>query len=91
MGWVGWRNLRGFKPLPISFPSALEFAYAEAPRSMKGAVMGLFFLTAGLGSLLGWGLQTLLSLPTHGWTHCPKDHGEFWGHGCHLLLDMAVS
>ncbi|KFQ37862.1 Solute carrier family 15 member 3, partial [Mesitornis unicolor] len=56
--------------------SGLEFAYAEAPKSMKGATMGLFFFTSGLGSLLGSGLQTLLSLSTHGWMHCPQDYGS---------------
>ncbi|NXX39341.1 S15A3 protein, partial [Tricholaema leucomelas] len=56
--------------------SGLEFAYTEAPKSMKGAVMGLFFFTSGLGSLLGEGLLSLLSQPTHGWMHCPKDPGS---------------
>lgn len=42
--------------------------------------MGLFFFISGVGSLLGSGLLTLLSLPTHGWTRCPEDNGERW-HG----------
>ncbi|NXG72444.1 S15A3 protein, partial [Baryphthengus martii] len=54
----------------------LEFAYAEAPKTMRGATMGLFFFTSGLGSLLGLGLVTLLSLPPHGWTRCLKDYGN---------------
>ncbi|NXN14178.1 S15A3 protein, partial [Indicator maculatus] len=55
--------------------SRLEFACTEAPRSMKGAIMGLFCFTSGLGFLLGEGLLALLSQPTRGWMQCPKDSG----------------
>ncbi|NXD88376.1 S15A3 protein, partial [Halcyon senegalensis] len=67
--------LLGIGEVFTSIP-ALEFSYTEAPESMRGATMGLFFFTSGLGSLLGSGLLTLLSLPTHGWTRCPKDSGS---------------
>lgn len=60
-------------PLPLS--AGLEFAYSEAPRSMQGAIMGIFFCLSGVGSLLGSSLVALLSLPG-GWLHCPKDQGE---------------
>ncbi|NWI67947.1 S15A3 protein, partial [Todus mexicanus] len=67
--------LLGVSELFTNIPG-LEFAYTEAPRSMRGATTGLFIFTSGVGLLLGSGLWTLLSLPTHGWTRCPEDHGN---------------
>uniref|UniRef100_A0A8C0FLP0 Solute carrier family 15 member 3 n=1 Tax=Bubo bubo TaxID=30461 RepID=A0A8C0FLP0_BUBBB len=67
--------LIGLSELFTGIPG-LEFAYTEAPESMKGAIMGLFFFISGVGSLLGSGLLTLLSLPTHSWMRCPEGYGS---------------
>ena len=47
---------------------ALEFAYKEAPKSAQSFVMGMFFFSQSLGSLLGGGLYELCSLGNDSWT-----------------------
>jgi POT family proton-dependent oligopeptide transporter len=44
--------------------TALEFAYTQAPRSMKGAIMSLWFLTLGTGSLVTSLVRSYVSFAT---------------------------
>lgn len=87
-GWGLWPSRLGPEPVlcsssspldnPSSLSAGLEFAYSEAPRSMQGAMMGIFFCLSGVGSLLGSSLVGLLSLPG-GWLYSPEDNGESGG------------
>jgi hypothetical protein len=52
----------------------LQFAVTVAPRSMKGIIMGLFYLFSGIGSFLGTALIVSLS-SNHVWFDS-TDHGN---------------
>lgn len=56
--------------------TCLEFAYTQAPRTMKSLVMALFLLTVSLGNYLTSGVKFLLSDETG--NSLLKGASEFW-------------
>lgn len=46
--------------------TALEFAYTQAPKSMKSLVMSVYLLTITLGNLLTAGVNKALAIPSFG-------------------------
>ncbi|XP_064623127.1 solute carrier family 15 member 4-like [Lineus longissimus] len=46
--------------------TGLEFAYSEAPSSLKGVVMGMFLVTSGLGNYIGSLLINIVNAATAG-------------------------
>ena len=69
--------------------SGLEFAYSQAPRSMQGLIMGLFYMSSGLGSFLSSGVLAILSLRSvQGFT--PTDSGNInYGHFDYVFFIFA--
>ncbi|XP_071518044.1 solute carrier family 15 member 4-like isoform X2 [Panulirus ornatus] len=53
--------------------AGLEFAYAAAPRTFQGMIMGLFYTMEGIGSLLG---TALLHLVSPFWLNNMTDYGN---------------
>ncbi|CAG0884383.1 unnamed protein product [Darwinula stevensoni] len=51
--------------------AGLEYAYSAAPRRMQGFLMGVFYASQGVGSLLGLALLNLLQFL--GWTSPSED------------------
>ncbi len=45
----------------------LEFAYAMAPRSMQGLIMGLYYCSSGLAALLGGAILKFTTMPSMKW------------------------
>ena len=74
------------------FFEALEFAYQMAPKSMKGIIMGFFYLFTGIGSLLGTGTMfafkgTWFFQEDFGNINCRipcSDEKGTFEHACHL-------
>ncbi|KAK3083707.1 hypothetical protein FSP39_001798 [Pinctada imbricata] len=73
--------------------AALEFAYQMAPKSMKGIIMGFFYLFTGIGSFLGTGFLYVFSgiwffgTVDFGNINCrlPCKSGDLkWKKSCHL-------
>ncbi|XP_071789853.1 solute carrier family 15 member 4-like [Asterias amurensis] len=68
--WVFWQipqyTLIGFSEVFASV-AGLEFAYAMAPRSMQGLIMGLYYSTIGLAALLGGAILKVTTLPSINW------------------------
>ena len=60
----------------------LELAYALAPRSMQGLIMGLFSFTQGIASFLGTASTYVFKKwffdYDHGDIYCPKCHLDFY-------------
>ena len=44
--------------------SALEFTYMESPRPMQGVMFGVFYITTGVGNLLGSALINIVNAAT---------------------------
>lgn len=60
--------------------TGLELAYTEAPKSLQGAVMGIYLLTTGLGTYLGAALVAIVNAITgaHG------ESGEWYPNKDHI-------
>ncbi|XP_067683314.1 solute carrier family 15 member 4-like [Haliotis asinina] len=64
--------------------AGLQFAYSVAPKSMKGIIMGLFYLFSGIGSFLGTAIISGF-YSTGTWFHS-SDYGDI---NCRLPCTMS--
>ncbi|KAK7474443.1 hypothetical protein BaRGS_00034326 [Batillaria attramentaria] len=69
--------------------AGLQFAVSVAPASMKGIIMGLFYLFSGIGSFLGTAIITILTV-TNTWFHS-LDYGNINCRGCNGTDDKHPS
>ena len=60
--------------------ASLFFAYTAAPKSMQSIIMGLFYFSMGLGSLVG----SLILYGFHDLIYSREDHDDINCENCHL-------
>lgn len=63
----------------------MEYAYMEAPRSMQGLIMGLYYTSVGVGYLIGAALPPLFSFDLSRINLLRLDY-YFYGLGVTMIL-----